>query len=293
MFGYLTMHNRFQTFKMHRCYANYYCGTCFGLEHNFGQISRFLLSNDVALLGILMKCHEEPLRPRYLCYGKCKEKHCIFHGGMWSQMAAMNILLVNEKIKDDRNDEHSWKAFFARILLSGQIRRAQKRYPEMAKEIAQGYVQMYRLECEGSGVRPIEECFADMMVNTLSTCRKLQDWEVDYIRHISKWIYYIDALDDYEEDCQAGRFNSLKKEDAKTMDAYTRKYMHVIIDDIKYIYQDMDKLLEAMPQEKTEDFLLRTLICNDIPLRTAKVLSKRKMDKVKIGSIWEGSDRSA
>ena len=293
MFGYLAMHSCFQTFKMHRCYANYYCGTCFGLEHNYGQISRFLLSNDVSLLGILLKCHDNPLKERYLCYGKCKEKHCIFHGGRWNRMAAINLLFVNEKLKDDINDERSWKAALGKLLLGGHFRKAEAKYPEMAKAIAQGYVEMYKLEKAGSGIRPIEECFADMMVNTMSECRSLEEWEIDYIRHISRWIYYIDALDDYEEDFKAGKFNSLKKEDAPTMYDYTKKYMSTIVDDLQYIYRDLNKILEIMPQNTPEDALLRTLICHDIPLRTAKVLSGRKLEKIKIGSVWEGSDRNS
>ena len=293
MFGYLAMHNCFQTFKMHRCYANYYCGTCFGLEYNFGQISRFLLSNDVSLLGILMKCHKDSLRQHYLCFGKCKEKHCVFHGGKWNQMAAINLLLVNEKLKDDVNDERSWKAVIGKILLGKHMRKAESQYPEMAKVIAQGYVEMYKLERAGSGVRPIEECFADMMVNTMKEVRELEEWEIYYIRHISRWIYYIDALDDYEEDYKKNRFNSLKKQDAPTFYDYTQKYMRTIIEDLQYIYRDMNKIMELMPQKTTEDELLRTLICNDMPLRTAQVLKGKNLLKLKIGSVWEGSDRNS
>lgn len=286
------MHSNFQTFQMHRCHANYYCGVCFGLEHNFGQLSRLLLSNDVSLLAIFMRCHDDPLRERYLCYGKCKEKHCRFHGGQWNRLAAINLLLVREKLKDDRNDEQSWKAALGMALLGGRIRKAEAQFPEMACQIARGYEEMYRLETAGSGVRPIEECFADMMVNTMTQFRPLEQWEERYIRCIARWVYYIDALDDYEEDFQAGRFNSLKKEDAPTRYDYVKKYIGVIAADLHYIYQDFNELLEMMPDSTPEDALLRTLICHDIPLRTARILNGQKLTKFKIGSIWEGSDRN-
>lgn len=292
MFGYLAMHSFFQTFHMHRCYANYYCGTCFGLEHNYGQISRMLLSNDVSLLAILIKCHKDSLKERYRCFGKCKEKHCVFHGGSWNQMAAINLLLVNEKLKDDINDEYSAKAVLGKFLLHNKIRKATLEFPEMAKAIENGYKEIYRLEKAGSGIRAIEECFADMMVNTLLKCRPLEEWEIRYIRYISKWIYYIDALDDYEEDFRKGRFNALKKADAPTMYDYTQKYTFVIAEDLQYIYQDLQTILEQMPGQSTEHKLLHTLICDDIPLRTAKVLSGRRYKKIKIGSVWEGSDKN-
>lgn len=291
MFGYLAMQSYFQTYRMHRCYVNYYCGTCFGLEKNYGEISRLLLSNDVALLGILIKCHKNPLQERYGCYGKCKEKRCAFHGGTWNQMAAMNLLLVNEKLKDDINDENSWKAKLAALVLKRYFRKCEKQFPEMAEVIAAGYQEMYRLEKLGSSVRMIEDSFAKMMVNTLSKCRKLEEWEILYIRYISKWIYYIDALDDYEDDFRSKKFNSLHKKDAPTKDEYTRKYIRTIRDDLEYIYRDADRIIEMMPKETTEDKLLQTLICHDIPLQTSRILSGRKMSKLKVGSVWEGSYR--
>lgn len=291
MFGYLAMQSYFQTYKMHRCYANYYCGTCFGLQKNYGEISRLFLSNDVTLLGILIKCHENPLQERYGCYGNCKEKHCTFHGGAWNQMAAINLLLVNEKIKDDINDENSWKAKIAARFLKKYFQKCENQFPKMAEAIAAGYKEMYRLEKMGSSVRAIEDSFADMMVNTLLECRKLEEWEVLYIRCISKWIYYIDALDDYEEDFNSKKFNSLHKKDAPTRDEYTKKYIRTIMDDLEYIYCDVNQIVEMMPKETKEEKLLQTLICQDIPLRTARVLSGKKLSKLKIGSVWEETYR--
>ncbi|MGN0986311.1 MAG: DUF5685 family protein [Otoolea sp.] len=291
MFGYLTMHHRFLTYRMHQCYVNYYCGTCFALEHNFGQLSRLLLSNDVALLGILMECHPGSQEPRQLCFGKCREKHCRFHGGIWKQLAAMNLLLVQEKLKDDRNDDRSLRALAGMALLRGHFRKAEDKYPGMARAITQGYADMYTLEQAGSRIRPIEDRFAEMMVQAAGSFRFLEHWEELYIRHISRWVYYIDALDDYEADSRRGRFNALLEPDAETYDAYVKQYMTTIMDDLAYIYDDLEQLAELVPKDHPERALLRTMIFNDIPLRTSYVLSGRKQIRGKMGSIWEGADR--
>lgn len=291
MFGYLSVHHRFLTYRMHQCYVNYYCGTCFALEHNYGQLSRLLLSNDAALLGILLQCHPKAQEPRQFCFGKCREKHCLFHGGVWEQLASMNLLLVQEKLKDDRNDEHSLRALAGMALLRSRFQRAERRYPQMADAIARGYADMYALEQSGSRIRPIEERFGEMMVEAMGSFRQLVQWEETYIRHISRWIYYIDALDDYEEDCRKGRFNALLEADAKTYDAYVKAHMTTILEDIQYIYRDLEKLAEQLPGECPEQVLLRSLILHDIPLCTSYVLSGRKQIKGKMGSIWEGADR--
>lgn len=54
MFGYLSVQKRNMTWQMSRCYQNYYCRTCFGLEQNYEQSSRFLLSY-VEIIGIMLK----------------------------------------------------------------------------------------------------------------------------------------------------------------------------------------------------------------------------------------------
>ena len=96
-------------------------------------------------------------------------------------------------------------------MLARKIRRAQKGIRIWRVRLRKDNGDIYVLEQQNSGVREIEECFADMMEHTMSACRALKEWERRYIRCISKWIYYIDALDDYEEDFKEKKFNPLKK----------------------------------------------------------------------------------
>lgn len=291
MFGYLTMQKRFMTWQMNRGYRNYYCGTCFGLQYNYGQVSRFLLSYDVALLGILMKCHENPLRECYHCEGERKEKTCVFSGGGWNRMAAINLLLVNEKLKDDINDDGSIKAHIGKLLLSRKMKKAEQQYPGMAEVIARGYREIYALEKKNSSVQEIGECFADMMEHTMSTYRALEKWEIDYIRCISRWIYYIDALDDYEKDFKEKKFNPLKKEDAPTFYEYLRLHMDTVLSDIRYLYEPIAEVLKIMPQNTMEDRLLTALLRDNIPYTTSRILSGKAFIKLRIGSVFDEPEK--
>lgn len=287
MFGYLTMQRRFMTWQTTRAYRNYYCGICFGLQYGYGQLSRFLLSYDIALLGILMRCHQKPLKECYHCHGDKKEKACIFSKDKWNQMAAINLLLVNEKLKDDINDDHSVKARLVQLVLAKKMQKAQQTYPKMAKAIATGYQEIYKLEKKNSQVREIEECFADMMEHTLSSCISLKEWERMYLRAISRWIYYIDALEDYETDWKEGTFNPLKKADAPTFYEYLRRYMETVCEDIQYLYEPIMRTLEIMPKNTVEDRLLVSMLRDNIPYTTSRILSGKRLWKIKIGSVWE------
>ncbi len=291
MFGYLTLQNHQMTWKMNRGYRNYYCGVCFGLGQNYGQLPRMLLSYDVALLAIMVGCHDMPLQKRFPCHGKKKEKKCRFCTEAWDQIAALDILLFQEKLKDDINDDRSILAALGRLVYAKPIRRAQKRYPRMAERISEGYKEMYGLERQNSRIRPIEERFADMMEEAVGTFRALEPWEAAYIRGISKWVYYIDALDDYEKDYKKKKFNALKEADASTFYEYTRKHLPVIASDLQYLYKDIWAALEQMPEGKEpERNLLRALIISGIPQTTARILSGRTLFKKKVGSAWDYDD---
>ena len=76
----------------------------------------------------------------------------MFSSEGWNQMAAINLLLVNEKLKDDINDDHSIKAHLAQIVLGEKICGAVRKYPEMAASIARGYEEIYGLEKRSESV---------------------------------------------------------------------------------------------------------------------------------------------
>lgn len=289
MFGYTMMYQKFETNKMHRCYKNYYCGICFGLEQSYGQMCRFLLSYDVTLAALILGCHPRPLQKKYACLGECKEKKCIFGKENWKQIAAISILLVNEKIKDDINDDHSFRARVGKIILKGKIRKAQKAYQGIEAAISKGYGAMYVLEQQHSSIREIEDSFAEMMVNTLAECKPLTDWEQKYIRCVARWIYYIDALDDYEKDFREKKFNALKMADADTLDLYTKKYLAVIVSDLHHVYRDIPELTETVEKDSTEKELLLTFIKNSMALTTLRVITGTAIQKFKSGSVWDGA----
>lgn len=282
------MYPELETWKMYRCYKNYYCGTCFALEHNYGHTSRLLLSYDITLVALILMCHPKPLQDKYNCFGQCSEKRCVFCDDVWKQVAAMNILLVNEKLKDDINDDGSIKAKLVKIVLDGKIRKAEREYPDMADKITKGYEEMYILEKQNSDIHQIEDRFALMMVNALDVCKPLTEWEKKYISCVAKWIYYIDALDDYEKDFKKRKFNALKKENADTLYTYIQNYLPEIVSDLDYIYQDIPKLLQSSEEDMIERKILLTMIKYNMVLTTSKVISKSSVRKVKAGSVWGG-----
>lgn len=74
MFGYFRFNHMYASPRTKRVYKNYYCGTCFALEYNYGEISRFILSYDAVILALTAQLYESPERELLPCFLRKAEK---------------------------------------------------------------------------------------------------------------------------------------------------------------------------------------------------------------------------
>lgn len=128
--------------------------------------------------------------------------------------ADASAILSYQKCKDDRTDEHGWKkmrAGFAKVFLSSAYRKAKKRHPKLDQTIARELARLQ--EYESSGAEPSADIpagiFGDLMKAVFSdglegTNARLAA-EIGHT--IGRWIYLVDAADDFEEDRKKHRFN--------------------------------------------------------------------------------------
>lgn len=90
MFGYFRFNQLFASPKLKNVYKNYYCGTCFALEYNYGEIARCILSYDVVILALIAKLYDTPNKEVLPCFLKKKRKRnnsCKMKDGRKSQLS--------------------------------------------------------------------------------------------------------------------------------------------------------------------------------------------------------------
>lgn len=208
MFGYLGLEEAFTTYKVKNAYRNYYCGTCFSLQYNYGQRARFLLSYDVTILAVIAGLLPESDYCNLKCIGRnCRKQ--IFKNENWKKIAGINILLAAEKMKDDIKDNHSLKAMLMYIFYYNIIKKVSKDYPKLKELINEGYKNIIELEKQNQCIEEIAEKFSDMMINISVNSYHIDNIKIDYLLMISKWVYIIDAINDYDKDYKDNIFNPL------------------------------------------------------------------------------------
>ena len=293
MFGYLRGFKHGMSKDLNRAYKNYYCGTCFALHCNYGKLSRFLLSYDLIIIGLLVKSHEQPLCERLRCFGE-RDKKQQFTNDEWKKIAALTLLLTAEKLRDDIEDENSFLAKFVFWAFSKSIKKAQREFPEMYSIIAAGYQKILADEKSNKNVIEIATNFSDLMEGVYKCIQSDGDpVRIAYIKAVSEWLYFIDALDDYEKDVEKRRFNPLKKKIHITRGNYIDTNFSEIGRLIRHFYQEIRNVAKEFPQSCVEDELLKKIIQNTIPSMTATVLNKRNKPKLlhfRAETVWNNTD---
>ena len=288
MFGYFRFLNQYSDYTAQAVYKNYYCGLCFALDMHYGPLSRMLLSYDVTVLALVLHAHPAPKCDRLKCMG-CKDcKKDYFSGETWKKIAAVNILLAAEKMSDDIADEASLKAKAGAFFFKKVIRKAKSDYPQLQQVIRSGYGKIVAAEKENRSVLQIGDLFADMMAGILKEGFQAPAVAEDYIRQISRWLYFIDALDDYDADLKKHRFNPIAIEGVP-YGTYLNLHYPEIAGYLDSLYSRYDGLCRELADGSYENEILISILKNSIPAVTALVMHQRSLPELlhcRSGSQW-------
>ena len=211
MFGYVRTDIPYLFIKDDTLYKAMYCGVCKGIAKVCGQSARMGLSYDVTFLSVVL----------HNLAGidvKITKQHCLTHHIRSKQMAdvdeltrqlgALNTLLVYYKYTDDIADGDRGKG--KRLWFQKGFKRACRKYPEIARIVRDNLTAQEQIEkAKIDSVDRAADATANMLAEFSSYA--LQDKANVHTKNLfyalGKWIYLIDALDDYDKDKQKGAYN--------------------------------------------------------------------------------------
>lgn len=218
MFGYIRVHHAELKVKEYECYRGTYCGLCRAMGRCTGQCSRMALSYDFAFLALLRitfcgdtvafeqkRCLAHPLKKRNTMRSNPSLTYC----------AGAAALLNYHKLMDDLSDEKGGKRFRA-ILLRPFVAHARKKAIRKLKlePLDQAIDQGLRAlaACEQSALSSVDipaQAFGAILADIMSYGLDGADARVaaSLGKAVGKWIYVADALDDWQEDAERGRYN--------------------------------------------------------------------------------------
>ena len=211
MFGYVRADTPYLYIKDETLYRAMYCGVCKGIAQVCGHTARMGLSYDVTFLSVIL----HNLRGEDV---KIEKQHCFTHCIRSRQMAevdeltrrlgALNTALVYYKYTDDIMDGDRGRG--KRLWFKKGFKRVKQKYPEIERIVRENLAEQEKTE--KSKTDSLDRA-ADATANMLADFSDyaLEAYANAYTRNlfyaIGKWIYLIDALDDYDKDKKKGAYN--------------------------------------------------------------------------------------
>lgn len=217
MFGYIRpSSDRLSTEEQER-FRSVYCGLCHTLGRRYGFSARFLLNFDFTFLAILLLPPEAPPCEDCCCVVHPRKGRCTMCASRALDLSAdRSIILFWWQLQDHMKDHSFWKGLKYR-LAALLYRRAYRKAREQARAFDET-VQKHLHElgekekaCCASldeAAEPFAALMADIADCVDDPIRRRILRQIFY--HLGRWIYLIDAADDFSQDAREGNYNPLR-----------------------------------------------------------------------------------
>ncbi len=279
MFGYLKPDKPYLYLKDDTLYNALYCGVCKSIKNTCGNTCRFTLTYDVAFLSALVHniCGVDVDIKRKNCVAHpIKKRPIAMPDGISKKLANVNVLLAYYKLRDDVVDEN--KGNFKSLLFKKGYKKAKKALPNIDGVINNGYQNLLKLEKQNSSsIDMVSDCFATMMAEISNEI--FENYKSNYtynlVYAVAKWVYLIDALDDYDKDikknCYNVFYNAYKSPNyAELIKANSQELAFVF----NSIFSQIKENYENIPKKYNTD-LVENVLFKGMPKTTVSILKKQ------------------
>ncbi len=281
MFGYIKADLPNMYVKDTVLYQAMYCSLCKGIGQTCGQKARFVLNYDLTFLSVLMhNLLGEDV--------KVEKQHCVVHpirkrpialtDELTKRIAILNVILAYHKLNDDVID--SGKGRIKRSFFKKAYKKAKKLEPEMDFAVKNRYDELLRLEKSNcDSIDMIADPFGNMMQDIVEIIMqdKLTPEISELAYYLGKWIYLIDALDDFDKDKKKKNYNVfvLAYPDAQNQDQLICKYKQDLILVFSSVLSRIGELTANINYKFNHD-LIDNVLYRGLSAQTKRIMEKEK-----------------
>ncbi len=217
MYGYIRPHTPELKVREQEYYRAVYCGLCRTMGKTTGQASRTTLSYDFtffALCRMALGGEAPEMRPRRCIAHPTVRRPMVEPNDTLRLCADLSAILAYHKMRDDIRDERGPRR--AAVALSrpyfATIRRRAKGHGHDAADGRVGAAMEALVAMEAARPASVDapaDLFGDLLGALLSEGLSGGEEKIALSigRHVGRWVYILDAADDYAKDVRAGRYN--------------------------------------------------------------------------------------
>ena len=217
MFGYIRPADHRLSPEEYERFRAAYCGLCHTLGKRYGFPARFLLNFDFTLLAILLSEGETPECRSCCCVAHPCKAHCTMEETAALDLAAdRSMILFWWQLQDHIADHGAFGGIKYRalsLLYRRTYRRAREYAPDFDAQVQRhlnDLAEKERALCASidEAAEPFAALMADIADCVADETKRRILRQLFY--HLGRWIYLVDAADDYEKDAKEGCYNPLR-----------------------------------------------------------------------------------
>lgn len=271
MFGYIVPLKPELKIKDYYTFKGYYCGLCYTIKKQFGNIPRLFLSYDMTFLAIFLDglSSDKIQTKKITCITHpFKKKSIIINNEALKYASDISIALAYYKQLDDVNDDNSIKSKILKNILSPYKHKLSPKINNSLLIIENNLKRLYNYEKDRkfSSLDEISDPFAIIVGKIIENYPYKLENDNDNLRNklynfgyfLGKWIYIIDAFDDLQKDIEDNKFNPINVLYNKNNEKYD-----TIKDNVKSITDmtllncgySLSELIKSLDFNKNKDIL--------------------------------------
>lgn len=285
MFGYVKTDFANLYVKDTVLYKAMYCGLCKSIGCACGQKARLVLNYDLTFLSVLL----------HNVLGidvKIEKQHCIIHtirkrpvalpDELSKRIGALNVILAHHKLSDDVID--SGKGKIKRSFFKSAYKKAKRQEPIIDKIVESRYQELLTLEKQNcNSIDMVAHPFGIMMQDIVEHIagEKCSDQLKEISYNLGKWIYLIDALDDFDKDIKSKNFNVFKNayEQIDNKDALLKQKGQEIVIVFSSVLSRIGQLAQQLEYKFNHD-LLDNVLLRGLSFQTKQIMENKKCENI-------------
>lgn len=273
MFGYIVPNHSALTEEQNVRFRALYCGLCRKLRQRYGLRGSATLSYDLTFLALLLNGLYEPeeLKGLERCPTHPVKKHPFTVSDPFEYVADINVALAYHKLLDNWRDDRNFVSLSEAKLLQRSYHAVAERNPEKCRAIECWLDEIHAIEADphagiDAPVNSTGKLMGELFVYT-------DDCWAESLRTIGdglgRFVYFMDAYDDYLEDVRRKRFNPLisLREGVPDFESVCQEAMTMMV-------ADATAELERLPILKDIE-IIRNVLYSGIWTRYAQIQKKR------------------
>ena len=281
MFGYVKTDFPNMYMKDNILYKAMYCGLCKGIGKTCGQKGRFLLSYDLTFLSLFL----HNILDKDV---KIEKQRCVVHhivkrpvaipDELTERIAALNVILAYHKLNDDVLD--NGKGRIKRSLFKSSYKKAKRKEPILEQIVDTWYKKLLEYERKNTdsidmASDPFGQMIAQIVKEIVGDVYSEDLYLLSY--NLGKWIYLIDALDDFDKDIKKQNYNVFVNsfKDVKTKEEFIKIHIKEILEIFTQVLMTIEQMSKQIKYKFNHD-LIDNILISGLKQQTKLILENKQ-----------------